>query len=86
MNASDNSYKWIFKSTTLFGFVQLFRILVGVVKNKFVAIFLGSEGMGLLGIYSTSISFLQQGAGLGLSQSGVRDIAEANAKNHGRFE
>lgn len=80
MNASDNSYKWIFKSTTLFGFVQLFRILVGVVKNKFVAIFLGSEGMGLLGIYSTSISFLQQGAGLGLSQSGVRDIAEANAK------
>ena len=32
-------YKGIFKSTFLFGFVQVARMLVGIIKNKFVAIY-----------------------------------------------
>ena len=80
MSEKETSYGTIFKTTFLFGFVQVFRIIVGVVKNKIVAILLGTEGVGLLGVYSSAISLLQQGAGLGISQSGVRDIADANGK------
>lgn len=81
MSRKETSYGTIFKTTFLFGFVQVFKIVVGVVKNKIVAVLLGTEGVGLLGVYSSAISLLQQGAGLGISQSGVRDIADANGKN-----
>ena len=80
MSGKETSYGTIFKTTFLFGFVQVFKIIVGVVKNKIVAVLLGTEGVGLLGVYSSAISLLQQGAGLGISQSGVRDIADANGK------
>lgn len=80
MSGKETSYGTIFKTTFLFGFVQVFRIIVGVVKNKIVAVLLGTEGVGLLGVYSSATSLLQQGAGLGISQSGVRDIADANGK------
>ena len=80
MSRKETSYGTIFKTTFLFGFVQVFRIIVGVVKNKIVAILLGAEGIGLLGIYSSTIALIQQGAGLGISQSGVRDIADAKGK------
>lgn len=80
MSGKETSYGTIFKTTFLFGFVQVFRIIVGVVKNKIVAILLGAEGIGLLGIYSSTIALIQQGAGLGISQSGVRDVADAKGK------
>ena len=80
MSGKETSYGTIFKTTFLFGFVQVFKIIVGVVKNKIVAILLGAEGIGLLGIYSSTIALIQQGAGLGISQSGVRDVADAKGK------
>jgi O-antigen/teichoic acid export membrane protein len=76
-----SGYKGIFKSTLLFGFVQIFKVIIGVVKNKIVAIILGAEGMGVMGIYNSTISLIQTGAGLGVSQSAVRDIAQANQIN-----
>lgn len=78
MSERPSSYTGIFKSTFLFGFVQVIRILVGVIKNKIVAIFLGAEGMGIMGIMSNAMGLIKTGAGLGISQSAVRDISEAN--------
>lgn len=75
------SYSSIFKTTFLFGFVQVFNIAVRVVLNKIVAVLLGAEGLGIIGIYNSVIAMLRNGAGLGISQSAVRDIAEANKKN-----
>lgn len=77
----EESYKNIFKTTFLFGFVQVFNILVKVITNKVVAVLLGAEGMGILSIYNNTIEFIKSGAGLGISQSAVRDISEANAKD-----
>lgn len=70
-------YSNIFKTTFLFGFVQVFKAIVGIVKNKLVAILIGPEGMGLLGIFTSTIQMIQTGAGLGINQSAVRDVAEA---------
>lgn len=71
------SYGNIFKTTFLFGFVQVFKAVIGIVKNKLVAILIGPEGMGLLGIFNSTIQMIQTGAGLGINQSAVRDVAEA---------
>ena len=82
----DKGYKNIFKTTFLFGFVQVFNILVKVGTNKAVALLLGAEGMGIIGLFNSAIGMLKTGAGLGISQSAVRDISEANgSKDEKRF-
>lgn len=81
MSESKSSYGNIFKTTFLFGFVQLFKVAIGVVSNKIAAMFIGAEGIGTLGIYNTTIQMIQTGAGLGVNQSAVRDISEANGSN-----
>ncbi len=77
MSDKSDNYSGIFKSTFLFGFVQIVRLLVGVVKNKLVAILLGTEGMGIMGLFNNALQLIKTGAGLGISQSAVRDISEA---------
>lgn len=77
-----SSYGNIFKTTFLFGFVQVFNIIVKVGLNKIVAILLGAEGMGIIGIYNSVSQMIKTGAGLGINQSAVRDISEANANNN----
>lgn len=79
------SYGIIFKTTFLFGFVQVFKAVIAIVKNKLVAILIGPDGMGLLGIFNSTIQMIQTGAGLGINQSAVRDVAEAKgADDHER--
>lgn len=78
--AEKTSYGTIFKTTFLFGFVQVFKAIVSIAKNKIAAVLIGPEGMGILGIYQNVISLLQTGAGLGVNQSAVRDISEARGK------
>lgn len=74
----STSYGNIFKTTFLFGFVQVFNILTKVSVNKVVAILLGTEGLGLISLYQSAIMMLKTGCGLGIKQSAVRDVAEAN--------
>lgn len=75
--AEKTSYGTIFKTTFLFGFVQVFKAVISIVKNKIAAILIGPEGIGLIGIFSSTIEVIRTGAGLGVSQSAVRDVAEA---------
>ena len=72
-----SSYRSIFKATSLFGGVQVYQILIGVIKSKFVAILLGPEGMGIQGLYQSAIQLIQSFSSLGLSQSAVRDVSDA---------
>lgn len=81
VDKSSSHYKGIFKSTFLFGLVQVFKVLISFIKNKFVALLLGPEGVGILGIFISTSSMLQTGASLGISQSAVRDISEANSSS-----
>ncbi len=75
---STLSYRSIFKATSLFGGVQLYQIIISVVKSKFVAILLGPAGMGLQGLYQSTLDLIKSVSALGLEQSAVRDISEAN--------
>lgn len=81
-NAPKTDIKGAAKSTALFSVVQIIRIAVGIIRNKFVAVLLGPSGMGIMGVLTTYTHFVQTGACLGLSQSAVKDVSEANASNN----
>jgi len=76
---SQNSYRQIFKSSLLVGGASAITVALGIVRTKILAVLIGTAGMGLFGTLS-SITALASGiAGMGLSTSGVRRIAEATA-------
>lgn len=75
--SESKEYRNIFKNTFLFGFVQVFNIIVKVGLNKCVALILGPAGMGIISLFNNSINIVSTGAGLGISQSAVRDLSDA---------
>lgn len=80
-NQSKNdvsSYRSIFKATSLFGGVQLYDIIVGIIKTKCVAIILGPAGMGIQGLLHSGTDLIRTLTSFGLSASAVRDVSEAN--------
>lgn len=75
---NQSSYRSIFKATSLFGGVQVYQILIQIIKSKFIAILLGPTGVGITGLYTSGLQFVQQLTNLGLANSAVRDVAEAH--------
>lgn len=73
----NNSYSQILRSSSLIGGSQVVELLVGIVRVKCVAIFLGPVGVGLSGTYSSLIELVHRIAGLGMRGSGVREVAKA---------
>ena len=43
---------------------------------------MGTKGVGLIGLFNSAIGMLKTGTGLGISQSAVRDISEANGEKN----
>lgn len=72
-----SSYRQIFKATSLFGGVQIFNILIGIIRTKFVAILLGTIGVGTIGLLNSPLQLIASITALGIAFSGVRDISEA---------
>ena len=81
LDSEKNSYSHILKYTGLFGGVQGLNMLVGVVRNKFTAMFLGPSGMGLLSLFNSTSNFLSSASNLGIPTSGVRVVSEADTGN-----
>ena len=73
-----NSYRDIFKTTTLFGGIQVFNILIAVVKSKFIAVLLGPTGMGISGLFTSTTSMVSGITNFGLNITAVKDVAAAN--------
>lgn len=83
MNSKENNetYKSLFKATSLFGGVQVYLILIGVIKSKIIALLLGPLGIGVQGLYVSAVELIKQFTSFGLSQSAVRDVSEAYGSN-----
>jgi O-antigen/teichoic acid export membrane protein len=73
------SYKSIFKATSIFGGVQVFNILVTLIRSKAVAVLIGTAGMGLNGLFMASLNLIKTISSLGVAESAVRDISKAHA-------
>lgn len=66
------------KATSLFGGVQVFNILIAIIRSKFIAVLLGPAGMGIAGLLSSTVGLVQGLTNFGLGTSAVRDISAAN--------
>ncbi len=86
MKDNKSSYIGILKATSLFGGVQIISIIIKVIRSKFMALFLGAEGIGISGLLTSSIDLVSALTNFGLHTSAVKDISEANAsKNKSRL-
>lgn len=75
----NNIYRLITKAAALFGGVQVTGILCSVIRTKLIAVWLGSAGVGIIGLYNTAIETIMALTGLGIRSSSVREISEAEA-------
>lgn len=73
-----SSYSQILKSTSIIGGSSLIKMVIGMVRTKFVALLLGPAGVGLIGVYSSITGMMSVVSGMGIGTSGVRQIAEAH--------
>ena len=79
MNEHQSSYRQIMKATSLFGGVQVFQIIISIVRSKFIAILLGPAGMGIVGLLTTTTNLVSSFTNFGLGTSAVKNVSEANA-------
>ena len=77
-----SAYRNIMKATSLFGGVQVFKIIIAVVRSKVLAILLGPMGMGIEGLLSSTTGLISSITNFGLDISAVRDVAAANESNN----
>jgi O-antigen/teichoic acid export membrane protein len=75
-DSNKENYSHVLKYTGVFGGVQGLNVLIGLVRNKFVAVLLGPGGMGLVSLFNTTVQLISQATHLGISFSAVRHISE----------
>lgn len=73
--SDDNGYRSILKGTSIFGGVQLFQILINLLRGKFVAMFLGPDGMGVASMFTSASNTISRFASLGLNLAFVKEVA-----------
>lgn len=78
MNNNQSAYRQIVKATSIFGGVQVFSIIISIVRSKFIAVLLGPLGMGIAGLLTSTTALIASITNFGLATSAVRNIAEAN--------
>lgn len=71
----DNSYRSILRGTSFFGGVQVFQVLINLVRGKFVAMLLGPVGMGISALFASSAATIQRFASLGLNLAIVKETS-----------
>lgn len=77
MTQEQASYRQIIKATSIFGGVQVFNIIISIIRSKFVAVLLGTTGMGIMGLLVSTTNIISSLTNMGLNTSAVKDIASA---------
>ena len=72
----NESYDHVLKYTWIFGGVQGLVMLIGLVRNKFMALLLGAGGMGLSALLTSVQNFASQCTNMGISFGAVPRLSE----------
>jgi len=80
--SQQSSYRQIMKATSIFGGVQVFQIIIRIIRSKFIAVLLGPAGMGIAGLLNSTIGLVGELTNFGLQTSAVKDVAAAYATNN----
>lgn len=75
----SKSYRQIFKATSVFGGVQVFSIVINIIRYKFLAVLLGPAGMGIAALFTETLNLVRSVTSFGLSTSAVKTVATAYA-------
>ncbi len=68
----------VFKAMGVFGGMQVFSILCGIVRIKLIAVWLGTAGVGLFAIFNSAVTLVSGFSQLNLRTSAVRAIASGH--------
>lgn len=79
---NNASYKSIIKSTTVIGLSKIITIILRIIRNKIIAVMLGKEGMGLQGIYTSTLQIITTLTNFGIGTTGVQKVAEINKRDN----
>jgi O-antigen/teichoic acid export membrane protein len=79
MSKTKNSYSQIMKATSLFGGVQVFNILISVIRSKAIALLVGPIGFGVIGLLNSTLRIIGDFTKVGLDTSAVKEISERNS-------
>ena len=82
MERDRNTYSSILHAIALFGGVRIFQIIISIVRSKAIAILIGPVGMGITGLYTSTIEMIGTIVGLGLNTSGVKEISNSFARDN----
>lgn len=77
MSEQQSSYRQLMKATSIFGGVQVFNILIVIVRSKIIAVILGPSGMGVYSLFTTTITMIASITNLGLETSAVKELSAA---------
>lgn len=78
MQKTPSSHRQILKSTSLIGGSTAANVLIGIFRTKILAVLLGPSGIALFGLYGSAIGLISTFSGMGIANSGVRQVAVAN--------
>ena len=77
----ESSHKTIIKATSIFGFTQVMKMLIGIIGSKFVAVFLGPVGIGIVGLLNNTITIISSLTSFGINTTSIREVTLAHAEN-----
>jgi PST family polysaccharide transporter len=76
-SSEGTSHGEALKSTSIIGGSTMIVLLIRMLRTKALALLLGPAGIGLEALYDSVVSLWRTGVDLGISSSGVRQIASA---------
>ncbi len=76
-SVDDQDIKKSLKATSLFGGVQVFSILISIIRNKIVAVLIGPTGIGIVELYNSTVNLIKSFSDFSLQVSAVRDVSIA---------
>lgn len=79
--SSEQAYKNILKTTSIFGGVQVVNILFSIIRSKAAVFFLGATGIGVVGLLTSVFNIINQVTKLGVDVTAVKEIAYADNQN-----
>ncbi len=80
---STSGYREILKSSAVIGGSSIMVLAIGILRTKLFAMLLGPAGFGLMAALTSLHDLARSVAELGISRSGVRQIAEAAGADDG---
>lgn len=82
MSEAHNNHKSIVKATGVFGFLQIFKMLMTLIGNKFIALFIGPVGIGLVSLLNSTVNVIFAVTNFEFLKTATREIALKNDINN----